>query len=75
MLHCMHRVCPPRPLRPPVSLTLRHFQQTWFWFCFTRTYVSTDLHSTSSRWATRPSACTSCTSSKMAKYSRGLLQA
>jgi hypothetical protein len=28
--------------------TLTHFQQIWFWFFFTRTYVSTHLQLTSS---------------------------
>ena len=37
--------------------TLRSFQQIWFWFFLTRTYVSTHLQLTSSKCANRPRAC------------------
>ena len=42
--------------------TLRSFQQIWFWFFFTRTYVSTHLQLTSSKCANRPRGCGTCSS-------------
>lgn len=54
----------PNPTNQP---TLVNFQQIWFWFFLTVTYVSTHLQHTSSKCAAMLSGPGSSTPSKMAK--------